>query len=715
MDNEIFALDIGTRKVMGIVCRRTEEGIEIIDSETLEHPSRPMLDGQIQNIEDAAKTVRRIKSALESRGNKKLQKVGVAVAGRDLLTSTSKAVREFELSEEITPEMVKNLELEAVDKIISCSENISRCYCAGYSPVYYELDGERISSLTGHRGKTISCEVIVTLLPKVVLDSMFAVLKKSGLVPTNITLEPISAINAIVPEELRKLNIVLVDIGAGTSDLAITGGGFVFAYGMVPLAGDEITEVLSESLLVDFAGAERIKRALPNEEKIKYEDIWGKKQEAESRVLIEKISGITKKLAESIAQAALRLNGGKTPQAVIVVGGGSRTFNLIPELAKGFNLEAQKIGIRLPSAIKTIKNITPGLSGPEAVTPLGIAVMTAEGSGLNFIEIEVNNKKIKMLDFQQKKDIVGALTLSGILAHKRLYPRPGMAITCTVNGGLKIIRGTLGEGAKILLNGKNIDSLSQKIQEADKIEFQEAIDGENASCSIKDLLGIGCQEIVFNRETLTLEPIVMMNEKEVGLDAEILDRSDIRVLTLKAKDVLRHKGLKPENLNQRQILVNINDNPKVLTQSNFTLKVNEKSANLETEIKPQDIIEFTPGTAIFHRIKDIVETTETSEKMRVRVGDQDIIIDIEPQQIFMNGHQVKPEEFLIDGADIKVYRLKARKVMLSEIFRYIDFNPHEAFGKKMKILVNDLPAGFTTALTEGSRVKIIFEDREEIT
>ncbi|HBU08016.1 MAG TPA: cell division protein, partial [Candidatus Omnitrophica bacterium] len=126
--------------------------------------------------------------------------------------------------------------------------------------------------------------------------------------------------------------------------------------------------------------------------------------------MIEKISGITKKLAESIAQAALRLNGGKTPQAVIVVGGGSRTFNLIPELARGFNLAAEKIGIRLPSAIKTIKNITPDLSGPEAVTPLGIAVMTAESSGLNFIEVEVNNKKFKMLDFQQKKDIVGALT-----------------------------------------------------------------------------------------------------------------------------------------------------------------------------------------------------------------------------------------------------------------------------------------------------------------
>ena len=715
MDNEIFALDIGTRKVMGIVCRRTEEGIEIIDSETLEHPSRPMLDGQIQNIEDAAKTVRRIKSTLEGRGNKKLQKVGVAVAGRDLSTYTSKAVREFELSEEITPEMVRNLELEAVDKIISGSENISRCYCAGYSPVYYELDGQRTSSLTGHRGKTISCEVIVTLLPKVVLDSMFAVLKKSDLIPTNITLEPISAINAIVPAELRKLNLVLVDIGAGTSDLALTRDGFVFAYGMVPLAGDEITEVISENLIVDFAAAERIKRLLPDEEKIKYEDIWGKKREVESRVLIEKISGITKKLAESIAQAALRLNGGGPPQAVIVVGGGSRTFNLIPQLAKEFNLSAEKIGIRLPAAIKTIKNITPRLSGPEAVTPLGIAVMTAGSSGLNFIEIEVNNKKFKMLDFQQKKDTLGALTLSGILAHKRLYPRPGMAITCNVNGELKIIKGTLGRPAKILLNGKAIVSLSQKVDGGDKIEFQEAINGEDASCSIKELLGIEHQEIIFNRETLAAAPIVTMNEKEVNLDAAVLDRSHIRALTLKARDILKHKGVSLENLNQRQILVNINDSPKVLTQSNFTLKVNGKPANLETEIKSKDIIEWTTGAAIFHRVKDVVETTEESKKMRVRVGDKDIVIDIEPLQIFMNGHQVKPEEFLIDGADIKVYRLKADKVMLSEIFRYIDFNPNEAFGKKMKILVNDLPAGFTTALTEGSRVKILFEDREDIT
>jgi hypothetical protein len=76
----------------------------------------------------------------------------------------------------------------------------------------------------------------------------------------------------------------------------------------------------------------------------------------------------------------------------------------------------------------------------------------------------------------------------------------------------------------------------------------------------------------------------------------------------------------------------------------------------------------------------------------------------------MNGRQVKPGEFLIDGADIRVYHLRERKVLLSEIFRYINLDPQSLKGKTMKILVNDEPAGFTTPLVEGSRVKILFED-----
>lgn len=712
MSRDIFALDIGTRKVMGIVARKTQDCLQILDVEVIEHPSRPMFDGQIHSIEEVTKTVKRIKDNLESSLNKKLEEVGVAVAGRNLLTYKSKAVKEFILEQEVTQEMVRNLELEAVDKIISDAVgNLSQFYCVGYSPIYYELDGNRISTLLGHRAKSIATEVIVTFLPRVVLDGMFAVLKKSKLELTNITLEPICAINAIIPSEMRNLNILLVDIGAGTSDLALTRDGLVFAYGMVPEAGDEITECISEILLVDFSTAERIKRSLEKEGVIEYEDIWARRRRCDSRSIRQGLSWRVKKLAESIAKLALDLNGG-VPQAVVVVGGGSLTFNLTEGLAASFGLPPEKVGIRLPRSIKGIKDTTGKLNGPEAVTPLGIALMTADASGLRFIETEVNHKKLMMLDFQQKKDIMGALILADI-DDKKLYPRPGLALSVEVNSELKIIKGTLGQPAKILLNGQPVSSLSDKIKNGDKIEFQKAVDGQDASMRVKDLLDISPIKIIFNQQNLEIIPSVIMNDKKVDIDTPVVDRANINMGQLKISDVLVFNGFLLENLSERQILVNINGSPKVLTQRNFTLHLNGKFAELKTELKQGDAIEFSADTPTFYRIKDVVEIPEGAQKMHINVDGQDIDVDIEPTQIFMNGRQVKPEEFLIDRADIRVYHLKERRILLSEIFKYINVDPQNVRGKTIKIWVNDTPAGFTTPLFDGSRVRILFEERDK--
>lgn len=712
MDKEIFALDIGTRKVMGIVAMQHDEYLEIIDAHVLEHTKRSMLDGQIHSIEEVAKIVKKVKENLESRLNKKLHKVGVAVAGRNLRTFKSKVTKEFEVETDITCAMIKGLELEAVNTITANPENrVSGFYCAGYSPVYYELEGAKISDLTGHRAKSIACELIVTFLPRVVLDSMFAVLKKADLEATNVTLEPISALNAIIPPEIRNLNIVLVDIGAGTSDLALTKEGFVFAYGMVPEAGDEITERISELLLVDFSTAEGVKRLLNEAEDITYEDIWGRKHTLAAQSLIEKLSPAIEKLAETIAKTALDLNGGLIPQAVVAVGGGSLTYGLVNQLASHFGLPLDKVGIRLPSTIKAIKDATQKLSGPEAVTPIGIALMAASATGLHFIEIEVNQKKFRLLDFQQKKDILGALTLSDAFTNKKLYPRPGLALTCMVNDELKIIKGTLGQPATILRNGQPVNALSEKIEHLDTLDFFEAVDGQPGACMLKDLLNLAPIHLTFNQEPLTILPPVLMNDKEVTLDTLVDDRANIRVLEVKIKNLLQFTGVPLENLSERQILVNINGTPKVLAQRNFTLSLNGQSVGLEALLSQNDTIAFSLSSPTAYRIKDVIDIPESCEIMRISVAGKDIEMRIEPVQIFMNGHLVKPEEFVIDGAELKMYYLKGRKVMLSEIFRYIDFDPRKALGKKMTLLVNDVPAGFTTPLAEGSRVSILFEDR----
>lgn len=713
MREEIFALDIGTRKVMGIVARQHDDYLEIIDTEVIEHAQRSMIDGQIHNITEVAKVVTRVKENLESRLHKKLRKVGVAVAGRNLRTFKSKVTQEFEAEKDITAAMVKDLELKAIDAITTDPKQaIANFYCAGYSPVYYELEGNRLSDLTSHRGKSIACELIVTFLPRVVLDSMFSVLKKAELDPTNVTLEPISALNAIIPPEIRNLNIVLVDIGAGTSDLAITKDGFVFAYGMVTDAGDEITESISQLLLADFSTAERVKRLLNDTSDISYEDIWEKKHTLDTPNFIGQLLPSIKKLAGAIAKTALDLNGGIIPQAVIAVGGGSLTYDLMNQLALSFGMASDKVGMRLPCAIKNIHNTTNKLGGPEAITPLGIALMTASASGLQFIEIEVNQKKFRLLDFNQRKDILGALTLSEAFTQKKLYPRPGLALTCTVNGELKIVKGTLGKPALIVRNGRTISSLSEKIEPGDILEFSEAVDGENGFCLLKDLLKPLSIPITYNLEAVEIMPPVAMNEKEVNIDTPLEDRATVRTTALTIRHLLASRGISLEELFERQILVNLNANPKVLTQRNFTLLLNGQTVGLTATLSAGDTVTFSLTTPTSYRISDIIDLPESCEKMHITVSGKEIEMPIEPVQIFMNGQQVNAQEFLIDGADIKVYYLKERSVMLSEIFRYIEFDPRKAFGKKMTILVNDLPAGFTTPLAEGSRVSILFEDRK---
>lgn len=86
-------------------------------------------------------------------------------------------------------------------------------------------------------------------------------------------MEPIAAINVAIPESYRLLNIALVDIGAGTSDISITKDGSIIAYGMIPLAGDELTELIVQNYLVDFKTAEYIKLQSTTEEEITYKDI----------------------------------------------------------------------------------------------------------------------------------------------------------------------------------------------------------------------------------------------------------------------------------------------------------------------------------------------------------------------------------------------------------------------------------------------------------
>ena len=160
----------------------------------------------------------------------------------------------------------------------------------------------------------------MTFLPDEVIDGLYAAVGKAGLTVENLTLEPIAAMLVAIPENFRLLNIALVDVGAGTSDICITRDGTVVGYGMIPMAGDKLTEAIAKKRLVDYNSAERMKLEVSTKKKaITYTDIMGLKQKADREELLGDIKEQVEEMAGAIADRITELNGGKPVSAVFVL------------------------------------------------------------------------------------------------------------------------------------------------------------------------------------------------------------------------------------------------------------------------------------------------------------------------------------------------------------------------------------------------------------
>jgi cell division protein FtsA len=477
MNSAHFALDIGTRTVVGLV---TEDGnLNIKAACVHEHNERSMQDGQIHDVEKVAKVVDEVRDDLEKETGCKLSKVAVAVAGRALKTSKVKVSVEMPYRE-ISREDISELEFEAVARAGNQLGNDKGFNCVGYSVVHYELDGERISNIIGQKGSSVTVEVLATFLPEAVISSMFAVLDRCGLEASSVTLEPIAALNVAIPSDMRKLNIALVDIGAGTSDIAITDNGTVIGYGMVPEAGDEITDFICDYYLVDFKKGENIKRSLTSKDKIELEDIFGVITEVPVSQVISDIEHEVEKLAMHIAEEILTINE-KVPRAVALVGGGSQTAGLREHLSKHLDIPVQRIGSRLPKQIEGLADNTGIVTGADMITPLGIARMAILDEGIEFIDLTVNGLEIHLMDINGLS-VMDALVAAKV---KRLYPRPGMGLSLTVNSELRTIEGDTGEHATILHNGKKA-SLGDPVHKGSVIDFTAPVDGKDAKLKVRD-------------------------------------------------------------------------------------------------------------------------------------------------------------------------------------------------------------------------------------
>lgn len=707
--DQIFALDIGTRKIVGLVMQKDGELYRVTGSEMREHKTRAMMDGQIHDVEAVAATILDIKDALERRLNISLESAAVAAAGRSLKTASGCCLKRRPPTSEVTREEVTALELEAVQNAQSqlVEQEIpgmerSSYFCVGYSVINYRLEEQYIGSLVGQVGSEIRAEVIATFLPRVVVDSLFSSLKRAGLTVQSLTLEPIAALSVAIPVNMRMLNLALVDIGAGTSDIALVRNGNVFAYAMVPFGGDELTEKIAAHYLLDFLTAETVKRQMSSSMQLQFQDILGNGIDVPVAEVAQVLEPTARDLALAIAEHILALNG-KMPDAVLCVGGGSLTLNLTALIAAALNLPSNRVGIRTPESFAQIEVDPDFLAGPQGVTPLGIAFYSLTMPVVPFINVVVNGRDVPLWNMG-KLTVASSLLSSGI-SLANIWGRPGLGKTLEINGIIKVFKGELGTPPQVEINGR-ADSLDSEITNGDRIVFERGVDGKDVHIFISDLVEMTRGQAWVNGEQILLKPLITVNGEIWPEDKAIPDRARVEISAAnQLRNVLIQAGVSLELLQETLYHYKLNGKDMVCRWQPVEVKVDGKPVSLDGLIDNEARVEYKVAS-LYPRIGDLDISTEMLN-IRVKVNGQPVELACREIRISMNGREVDRNSFLADAAEITIDTGHTQAI-LSDIFRVIEVKPMS--NGRLTIRVNGEEAGFTTPISEGSDIELHWDN-----
>lgn len=519
-DNElIFALDIGTRSIVGIVGRAVEGRFQVLAVETAEHGKRVMLDGQIDDINQVAALAKTVTKALESRLELHLERVCVAAAGRALRTRNGSFTLELSGEQPIDQGNISQLEAGAVGVAEAALQQEEaehkQFFLVGYTVAQYRLDHYPMATLLHHNGTLAEVDVVATFLPGEVVESLYAAMHNAGLQVASMTLEPIAAMNAAIPADIRLLNLALVDIGAGTTDIALCKGGSVVGYTMATVAGDEITEAIMQGFLVDFQMAEQMKRDLGEKEEIAYTNILGLDETTPAKevsgVIAEPMAGLAKAIAKQVEE----INGGP-PSAVFLAGGGSKLFGLREKVAETLGMAEKRVALAGVNFSRSAFSEEMDLNNPEYATPLGIAVSAGMGLLNDSYMVQLNHRPAKL--FRN-----GVLTLQDILmmngyVYSDMIGRSGRNLTFTLDGRRMTFRGEPAVPAVLRVNGKDA-SLNTVVHAGDNIDFVPAKGGASASKTLRQVLGADFKgRVLVNNQEASLNTALRQGDVVLSLE-----------------------------------------------------------------------------------------------------------------------------------------------------------------------------------------------------
>lgn len=256
MESEIIVgLDIGTTKIACIVGRRNEYGkIEILGYGKSE--SIGVKRGVVANIENTVQSIRKAVELAEEKSGVSIKYVNVGIAGQHIKSYQHRGnIMREDPDSEISPQEIDQLSQNMYKLNMSPGEEIIDVIAQEYV-----IDGEGgIRQPVGMLGNTLEANFHIIIGQTAAAKNIYKCIKKAGLEMVDLILEPIASAEAVLSDEEKEAGVVLVDIGGGTTDLAIFQDNIIRHTAVIPFGGDVVTDDVKEGCTIIKKHAEELK------------------------------------------------------------------------------------------------------------------------------------------------------------------------------------------------------------------------------------------------------------------------------------------------------------------------------------------------------------------------------------------------------------------------------------------------------------------------
>lgn len=366
----IVALDIGTTKVCTLIAQKNSKNLEILGVGS--HPSHGLKKGSVVNIE---KTVESIRSSIEEAklmaGIEHLESATVGIAGNHIYCFNSSGV---------VPVKNKDITQADVDRVIEAAKAVlipSDREILHVIPQEFKVDNTvGIKNPVGMCGSRLEVNVHIVTGKTPLIHNLVKCVEQAGLHANSVILQPIASSRSVLSQEEKELGVVLIDIGGGTTDVAIWKDGSLLHTQIIPLGGNHFTNDLAVALKIPHNEAEKIKIShgsvvKQNQSNDTYLTIQGLSGTKPREVSLGFVADVLAARAEELFNVVLEIIIEKNLQdqitgGYVITGGGALVKNLA-EMAE-FCLE-KPVKLGYP---QSFGGMTTAMQHPKFSTVLGL-------------------------------------------------------------------------------------------------------------------------------------------------------------------------------------------------------------------------------------------------------------------------------------------------------------------------------------------------------